>query len=462
MKSLSLSLLLLLGSSCVALAGEVIVPVSSQVDVNVTIYNEGRALIKDEREVSLSMGENTLAFQGVSANMMPQTALLKGNGLFTKEQNFNYDLLTKEALLKKSVGHQVTTEYIDPVTGKAQRGIATLLAYNDKPVLKIGNKIETDYPGRIVFDSVPADLRAEPTLSVVVESDKQTQETVELDYLTQGLSWKADYVAKLNEDETKMALNAFVTLQNHSGAAYKNALLQLVAGDVNVAREPEPKVRFYTRTEAMDYAVAPANMTAESLSDFYIYTVPHKTDLLSNQTKQVALFSVDDVGVTKTYEFNRPFTVSATEKKEMKPAVYVSFENTTPNHLGKPLPKGIVRFYKEDAGRNMQFVGEDTVPHKAENEVVRLRLGEAFNVSADMKRTQVHSVSDTLKNAAYEVVFKNGGAKDVTVQLMLDFPDNFKLLSETVKSEKVTSNTLKWLVVVPAKGQAVLEYKVQY
>lgn len=457
------SILCLLGMcSSVVYAGETLVPMSAQQGVNVTIYNENRALIKDERRVNLSAGMNELAFQGVSANMMPQTALLKGVGLSTREQNFNFDLLTKEALLKKSVGQKVTVEYIDPATGKVNREVAEVLAYNNaKPVLKIGDKIETDYPGRVVFDSIPENLRAEPTLTVSVVADKAGTETVELDYLTTGLSWKSDYVAKLNADETKMNLNGFVTLTNNSGADYKKALLQLVAGDVNIAREPEPERR-YGMIVALNGAVARDNMTAESLSDFYIYTVPHKTDLLSNQTKQVALLSATDIDVHKTYELDRPFGVYDTEMKKMKPDIYVSFENSEKNKLGQPLPKGTIRLYKEDAKGNMQFVGEDRINHIADKEKVRLRIGTSFNLTVDMKRIAFRKLSEKTQMGTYEVVFKNGSDKATDVHLTLNFPDNFKLMEESLKGDRMTSNTVKWIVPVPEKGESKLTYKVQY
>lgn len=457
------SILCVLGMcSTLAYAGETIVPMSAQVGVNVTIYNENRALIKDERHVNLVAGMNELAFQGVSANMMPQTALLKGAGISTREQNFNFDLLTKESLLKKSVGQKVTTEYIDPATGKVNRETAELLAYNGKPVLKIGDKIETDYPGRIVFDSVPASLRSDPTLSIMAMSATKGTENLTLNYLTTGLSWKADYVARLNADETKMDLNGFVTLTNKSGADYKQALLQLVAGDVNMVREyyeTRPLMKMATAAVVMDAA---NGMAAESLTDFYIYTVPHKTDLLSNQTKQVALLSGTDISVKKTYELNRPFSVYSTEEKKVKPDIYVSFENAEKNKLGMPLPKGIIRLYKEDEKGNVQFVGEDRINHTADKEDVRLHLGTSFNLSADMKRVSLKKISDKLQVGAYEVVFKNGAAMAADVELILDFPDNFKLMNESQKSERLTSNTLKWIVSVPAKGEATLTYKVQF
>ncbi len=447
------------GVSCVALA-ETTVPQSAQVGMNVTIYNENRALIKDERKVDLTQGLNELAFQGVSANMMPQTALLKGKGLNTVEQNFNFDLLTKEALLEKSVGKQVTTEYIDPATGRATRQTATLLAYNNgRPVLKINGKVEADYPGRIIFDSVPENLRAEPTLVVSVSAPVAVQkETVELDYLTLGLSWKADYVARLSDKGDKMALNGFVTLRNNSGAAYHNALLQLVAGDVNtvVGYKIEGKV-------AMAFAsvssMADNAMEAEALADFYIYTVPHKTTLLSNQTKQVALLSGQDIPVRKEYKISTYFN---NESKGMKPKIYLSFENEKSAHLGIPLPKGVMRIYKEDLKGNTQFVGEDRINHTAEKETVRLNLGEAFNLTVDSKRTDYQKISDKLKNVAYEVTFKNASENPEKVVYEVRFAEGFKLLNESQQSRKENATTRQWVVAVPAKAEAKLTYKVQY
>lgn len=458
------SFLCLLGMcSSLAYAEETLVPMSAQMGMNVTIYNENRALVKDERRVNLAAGLNELAFQGVSAQMMPQTALLKGNGISTLEQNFNFDLLNSDSMLKKSVGQKVTTEYIDPATGKAVRKTAKLVAYNNgRPVLKIDDQIETDYPGRIIFDSVPANLRAEPTLSVMTMADVAGVENLTLNYLTSGLSWKADYVARLNADENKMDLNGFVTLTNNSGADYKQALLQLVAGDVNVVREYSSNTRAMQKEGLLYAAVDSKSMAPEALTDFYIYTVPHKTDLLSNQTKQVALLSAADIGVQKTYELNRPFSVYYSEQKGMKPDIYVTFENAEKNRLGQPLPKGVVRLYKEDLKGNVQFVGEDRINHTADKEMVRLRLGTSFNLSADMKRITFKKLSDKLQVGTYEVTFKNGSDMPTDVQLVLGFPDDFKLSDESQKGEHITSNDVKWVVSVPAKGESKLTFKVQF
>ncbi len=455
--------LFLIGICYAGLASaETIIPIQAQTNLNVTIYNDNRALVKDERKVTLTQGVNELAFQGVSANMIPQSAILSGVGLTTKEQNFNFDLLNQESLLQKSVGQTVHTEYIDP-NGKITNGVATLLAYNNgHPVLKMNGKIETNYPGRIVFDKVPSNLRADPTLVVSTESEHEVTEPVQLDYLTSGLSWNADYVARLESDENQMSLNGFVTLTNHSGTDYNNAQLQLVAGQINTVREEHI---YANRAPKMEMAMAVANgvqMKAESLSDFYIYTVPHRTDLLSNQTKQVALLSGNEIGVNKTYEFENVFPVYTDEVRKAKPQIYLTFKNTTENKLGMPLPKGVVRLYKQDKKGGTQFMGEDRIYHTADNEMVRLKMGEAFNLTADMKRVSYNKVSDKIINAGFEITLKNGGDAPATVDIKQSFPNSYKLIEQSVESQKLTSNQVKWQIQVPAKGETKFTYKVRW
>ena len=306
--------------------------------------------------------------------------------------------MNQESLLQKSVGQTVHTEYIDP-NGKITNNVATLLAYNNgKPVLKIGGKIETNYPGRIVFDTVPNNLRAEPTLVISADSENEVAEPVQLDYLTTGMLWDADYVARLDSNEKTMTLNGFVTLTNHSGTDYNNANLQLVAGNVNTVRGDVLMLGDSSPRMVKAMAVNSIAMEAENLADFYIYTVPNKTTLLSNQTKQVALLSGNKISVNKTYELDNAFPVYTDEIKKAKPQIYLAFENSTENKLGMPLPKGVIRLYKQDKKGGTQFVGEDRIDHTADKETVRLKMGEAFNLTGEMKRTGYNRVSDRISN----------------------------------------------------------------
>ncbi len=211
--------------------------VDAQKNLDITIYNENRALVNDTRAADLTKGKNAIAFADVSSQIMPESALLQGKDIELMEQNFNYDLLSESSLLEKAVGSTVTVEYINPATGAIKQNQAELLAVNGiSPILKINGKIETQYPGRVIFNKVPDNLLAKPTLIMDVQSKSAQSQDLELSYLTRGLSWKADYVAELNDAENKMNLNGLVTLNNNSGVDYKNANLKLVAGDVNIVQ----------------------------------------------------------------------------------------------------------------------------------------------------------------------------------------------------------------------------------
>src|SRR5690554_4886960 len=224
-----------------AAAEERPVALDSQTGVALTIYNGDLALVKDQRTVRLDRGANRLAFVGVSGRMQPETALLRGGAsvdLKLIEQYFSFDLLTPEKLLEKSVGQTVRVARINPATGEETIVDARVLSAAQGIVLQIGDRIETGVPGRIIFPSVPEDLRARPTLVVEFDSERDIASApVELSYLSGGLTWHADYVAELNAKEDRLDLNAWVTLTNTSGTSYRDARVQLVAGDVNRVRQ---------------------------------------------------------------------------------------------------------------------------------------------------------------------------------------------------------------------------------
>lgn len=461
MKSLYLITSFLCGMVPVLVTGKTI-GLEAQTDLNITIYNENRALVNDTRTVTLNAGRNALAFANVSAQIMPQSALLQGQNIRLLEQNFNYDLLSENALLEKAVGTSVLVEYINPATGEVSTKNAELLAVNGvNPILKINGKIETQYPGRIIFNKVPANLWAKPTLVMDVESKTTQTSPIHLSYLTGGLSWKADYVAELNEAENHLTLRGLVTLTNNSGTDYKQAHLQLVAGDVNLVSEYVQPTRLMMKNAAiMDMAgAAPA---VAPLSDFYLYTLPRQTDILSNQTKQVSLLDGDDITAVKTYEFNNTLDMTYTPQiKKVNPEVFVHFENTRENGLGIALPKGIIRLYKADATGKMLFVGEDSINHTAPLETVRLKMGQAFDVFAAGKRTSYTKTADKTYEAAYEITITNGSDKPVQVSLYQSIPGTWKILSESAPHTAENSNRLKWVLDIPAQDKTLFTYQVQ-
>jgi len=450
---------------------EIVSTASDQQSVAVTIYNDNLALVKDARRVGLARDFNQLAWREVSAQMRPETAQLRNTsnpvGFRLQEQNFNFDLLTPQKLLEKYIAREVSVIRTHPTTGAETRENATVLATNGGVVLKFADRIETGVPGRLAFPGVPDTLRDKPTLVISLVNPVAGPQNLELSYLTGGLSWRADYVAELNADDDRLDLNGWVTLTNQSGAAYPNAKLQLVAGDLNRVRDAEPLSR---ATMAMAAKVADAaEMQQESLFEYHLYTLQRPTTLAENQTKQVALLSATRVPVKKEFLLEGANYYYSGQHGELgqkiKVGVFVEFDNKGEG-LGVPLPKGVVRVYKKDGQGNAQFVGEDRIDHTPKNETVRLKLGDAFDLTADRKQTAFQKLAGTSRynyvfESAYEIVLKNAKPEAVTVTVREPMPGDWSMVSESQPHTKAATGTAEWQVNVPAEGKATLSYRVR-
>ncbi len=444
-----------------------------QQSVAVTIYNQDLALVKDMRKVNLRTGLNALALRDVSAQMRPETALLRSinapGSLNLLEQNFDFDLLTPQKMLEKYVGRTVSIVKTNPATGAETTEKATVLSANNGVVLKIGNRIETGLPGRIVYDDVPENLRDRPTLVTQINNKGAIDQTVELSYLTGGLAWKADYVAELNDKENQLDLSGWVTLTNTSGASYKNAKLQLVAGDVNRVQEQMRPMAKTMRGEVM-MADSAAPMQEEGLLEYHLYTLDRPTNIMEAQTKQVALLSATGVPARKElvlkgadYYYTGQYGEIGTK---MKVGVFIEFDNKEASKLGMPLPKGVLRVYKKDSKGNAQFVGEDNIDHTPKNETVRLKLGEAFDVTADKKQTDFKLLPNPQKGhsayeSAYELTLKNAKKEKVTVTVQEPIGGDWKIVSESAPHTKANSHLALWKIDIPAEGSTTLTYRAQ-
>jgi hypothetical protein len=445
---------------------------ADQQEVAVTIYNENLALVRDQRKVTLQQGENRLALREVSAGIRPETALLrsldKDAGVRVIEQNFDFDLLTPQKLLEKYVGKKVQVVRMHPQTGEDSYETAEVLAAGSGVVLKIGDRIETGIPGRLVYPDVPADLRDRPTLVLQLYSDHTGEQQIELAYLTSGLSWSADYVAQLSENDRELDLSGWVTLTNRSGTSYRSARLQLVAGDVNQVRQATPMLRGARMEKTMVAASTP--MQEESLFEYHLYTLGRPTTLRDNQTKQVSLLSAAGVPVVREYllqgkdYYYRSRYNHLGEK--LKVGVFIELDNREETGLGMPLPKGIVRVYKKDSQGSAQFVGEDRIDHTPKNETVRLKLGDAFDVTADKKQTDFKKLGGTGRynyvfESAYRIELKNAKSEEVTVKVTEPMPGDWEMVNENHPHKKDTARIAIWQISVPAEGSATLSYRVR-
>ena len=442
---------------------------TAQKAIAVTIYNADLALVKDLRRVALDQGENRLAWRNVSVQIRPETALLTETTgklpVVVLEQNFDFDLLTPQSLLKKYVGRAVKVIRTNDA-GERTVEEATVLAANDGAVLRYADRIETGVVGHLAYPDVPANLRDQPTLVLHLQATAAGEGTFELSYLTGGLSWAADYVGDLGPDGSSMDLNGWVTLTNASGIAYKQALVQLVAGEVHRATQGMPAP---APARAMAMVQEAAMPQEESLDQYHLYTLPRQTDIGDNQTKQVALLSAPRVPVTRELVVRgQSFAYRAQSTDgwvKLPVASLLSFVNKD-GSLGVPLPKGVVRIYSKDSRGNAQFVGEDAIDHTPKGETVKLKLGESFDVTARRNQTSFKKLSGTSAynyafEAGFEMELKNARPEPVKVKVLEELPGDWTMIRASQPHTKESASLASWQVEVPAEGTVNLTWLAQ-
>lgn len=462
---------ILMGHGVQASQMETSTTLDDQKSISVTIYNQNLALVKDQRAITLSEGLQVLAFQEVSAKIKPETTLLSGKNLSVLEQNFEFDLLTPQALLNKYVGKEVKVVRTHPTTGEESREKATVLSTQKNGViLQMTDHIESGVPGRLIFPDIPENLRNRPTLTMLVQSKTTQKQEIELSYLTGGLGWQADYVAELNAQDSGLDLSGWVTLTNQSGATYQNAHLQLVAGDVHQVEPEHMRGRLVYKEKAMAMAGMDDAMAEEQMFEYHLYTLNRPTTIRENQSKQVALLQAGQVPCRKEFcLLGQPHYYRNQYRdidKKIKIGVFVEVANSKENNLGVPLPKGVMRVYKKDSQGRLQFVGEDRIDHTPENETIRLKLGDAFDVTAAKRQTDFKKVSGFSRyhyvyESAYSIELKNGKKEAVTVKVVEPIPGDWEMLEESLPHEKASSETAVWKVEVPSLGITVLTYRVR-
>lgn len=451
---------------------EIVLDNADSVEMEISIYNNSLGFVRDTREAGLEAGYNSVAFAGVASQIKPETVMVETPGAEIVEQNYNYNLLTPVNIVNESVGQTVKTAVYNEATGQTVFDSAKIIDSNyGNPVLQFSYGIETHFPGRLIFDKLPENLVSKPTLEVRLNNKDAGRKKIELAYLTNGISWKADYVAEIKSAGV-LDLNGWITLSNDSGADYKNASVQLIAGNVNQVSEAAP-VRPLMLARAMKANAESASMDAaggaypanEAFADYYLYTLPVKTTIKNQQSKQVSLFVRNGVRFEKEYRMISPLyvgiNVSENEFQKQNPQVVFKLDNAAASGLGLPMPQGVIRFYEKDSGSNLQFIGESSIPQLADGEKADLMLGKAFDIFAKGRVLNVNKVSKDIFEADVEVAFNNAKTEEAVVNFEQNFNNNWEILSESQKSERKNANTAKWQLKLPAKGAFSLTYKVR-
>jgi hypothetical protein len=440
-----------------------------QTGVALTIYNVNLGLVKDQRQIKLFKGIGDLRFMDVSAQIMPTSVHIKSlvnpETLQVLEQNYEYDLLNPQKLLDKYVGKEVKLYTKSPYSEREEVVTATLLSNNGQPIFKIGDEITFGHPGRIIFPGVPENLNAKPTLVWMLENSLPSTQKIEASYLTSGINWRSDYVVTLNDKDDKADLSGWVTIDNHSGATYKNAKLKLIAGDVNQVKDKfEYEGKMMRVAEAAVKAPAP-QFKEDSFFEYHIYTLERSATVKDNQTKQISLVTANDIPVKKEllycganyYYYNRYGDAMSNQKV----GVFVEIQNKKENNLGIPLPKGTVRVYKADKEGSLQFVGEDSIDHTPKDEKVRIKLGHAFDVVGSRKQTDWKKIAYDTYEAAFEISLRNHKKEDVMVKVVEPIPGDWIMLSSSHEHKKSGAFMAEFNILVPRDKDVKLTYRVR-
>ena len=453
--------------------------------VELTIYGDGRTLVDDVRDVTYRSGTQSIALPGVSSAILPQSVTIRSDDIEILEQNFDFDLLTPAKLMEKAVGQYVELVRINPATGAEEKRRAKVLSVNNGTVIEVDGNIEVlradQVPTRVIFPKVPENLRADPTLSLKLETKRPGTRRLGLSYLTSGITWDADYVMSFNEVTNQMDLQGWATLENLTQTTFENADVSAIAGYVGTLNNPQygynqnqnDYFRFYyqQRNQLLQRRNQRRNVQRiggteaspqERVGDNLIYRLPHKTTLAANQKKQIALVEADDVAAKKVYEFYQIGFQSVPQPRSVESRI--SFSNSREAGLGEALPAGTIRVYTKDQNGKSQFIGEEKIGHVAGGSEMSLKIGEAFDITA--KPTLVSSDKISSNITEYEMRFdlKNASREEVNLRLYQNlslYYNNYDFLSESQTGATQSDFRRYWDVKIPAQGSSQLTYKVR-
>jgi hypothetical protein len=452
--------------------GQDVSTLDDQTELSLTVYNSDLALVRDVRSVQLPRGAFDLRFMDIAATVNPATvhfrSLTEPARVRILEQNYEYDLLEPDKLLRKYVGRDVTLVRMRQEGGTAREETVTarLLSYNNAPVWQIGGEIVTGLGAdHIRFPELPGNLFARPTLIWSLVNDGAPRHRIEAAYLATKLAWTADYVLTVAREDRAADVDGWVTLTNGSGTAFRNARLQLVAGELNRVRQAFGRMEADRLQEARAVA-APAAMSQEAFSDYHLYTLARPTTINNSQTKQVHMLGATGFPVQKRYVVDGQafyYRNAQSPGSPIKDAVKVfyQFKNETTAGLGMPMPAGVVRVYQSDSKGGTQFVGEDRIDHTPKDETLNLKIGNAFDVVAERKQIDFEKIASNVYEMEFEIVLRNHKTTPVTVEVNEPIGGTWRIIRSTYESTKTDAWAAQFTVPVAVDGESILRYRVR-
>ena len=429
---------------------------SNQKSVAITVYNNNLGVVKDLRTLDIKSGLSTIKLTDVAQYIDPTSVHIGIDGEIL-EQNFQYDLVSMEKIFTKYLDKSIQLvsskgELLEGILLTAN-GNQIVLKKNDGGLLMLSDISEY----QISVNALPEGLITKPTLVWLLKAPKSGKQDVEVSYQTSGMNWHAEYVAVLNENDNALDLNSWISVDNRSGATFKNAKLKLIAGDVNLVK-PQNNGRRYKGDIVMMEAMQP-QFEEKEFFEYHIYNLQRPTTLSNNETKQVSLFEANNVKANKKYYYKGGNYYG--NNSNQKVAVIIEFENSKSNNLNIPMPKGKVRVYKSD-GDALEFIGEDLIDHTPKNEKLKLKIGEAFDIVVNDVQTNNIKIAERVSEQEYEITIKNKKNENIVVDVERNLGANWTILNSSLDYEKINSQNILFKVPVKAEGETELKYKVRY
>jgi len=479
---------------------QLIVPISALVFASlasaqpaITVYNENFGVVRDTVSLDLKAGLSDVSYSGVTAQLEPESVILRDPtgkvALSVVEQSYRGDPVDQARLLQMFEGQ--TIRFLKVVDGKeviesgkiirAPSVVMTKDQYGRQqqrtlePIVEVDGELQTRLPGQPLFPSLGDDSVLQPTLSWKLHASETAALDAQLSYLTNGMSWKADYNLVLPEKGDAVTLTGWVSVENNTGKTFEDAKIKLIAGDVNKVEPPQQQLREKAVfAMAMSDSAGAPQVEEKKFDEFHMYSLPLPTTLRDRETKQVEFVRAENVQTKKLYVYqgfkqhyygglnaNQNYGQNAQPDVE----IYREIENNEDNGLSVPLPAGRMRFYRMDDDGQLEFTGENTIDHTPKNETIRVYLGNAFDLVGERKRTEFYKhPSRDLIRETFEIEIRNRSEETVTVQVVepLFRWSNWEIQKPSHEFEKTDSQTIEFPVTVAPDGTQIVTYTVEY
>lgn len=455
-----------------------------------TVYNQGFALVKDQRTLTLKAGVQEVAVEDVAqmieANSVGIRSISAPGSFSVLEQNYQYDLISVQAILNKAVGQRIAFNRVLP-DGKAERIEGVLLSapsaivsdadggqghtWNGMVIRTDNGRILLNPSGEIEVSSIPSGLISKPTLMWLLDSKQAGNQQIELSYLTQGMSWKSDYVLALDAAGAKGDVKGWVTMTNNSGATFTNAKLKLLAGDV--ARVMPAMSKAARGSGGRELAMAAdAGFSEETFADYHLYTLGRPATIRNREIKQVSLLEAVAVPVTKRLVVDamglgfRGYQPNDGQvgTGPIKPTIQIQFRNDKASNMGMPLPMGTVKVFQRDSSGSLQMLGESQIDHTPKDELITLTVGRAFDVVVERKRTQFEWIDGLRKRGAretFEIELRNRKETAETVTVYERHWGQWSITKHNMDFEKPDSETAVFTVRLEPNQVRKVVYTVE-